>query len=218
LVISQEYWHYDHPLYRIGGEMMEKGPTIAGRLPELAQKFPDAFSPDGIDFLTYFFREPDKLPTILAVHRFQVKEHPRSGRALFNLAKTLMRTGDRLQARAYLMMAGRAKEDQVQPAAVDWNLKFVQTLIKPDKLRRSYMRQLAGAYGDRNLEFRDGRLYYFRKSVADAKPLFAMSKDTFVLESLPNFRLKIEFDKNGNPAKAVGLYDDGSRDETARDK
>jgi hypothetical protein len=49
-------------------------------------------------------------------------------------------------------------------------------------------------------------------------PVFRDQKDTFVLETLPSFRLKIEFDKKGNPVKAVGLYDDGSRDETVRDK
>ena len=45
-----------------------------------------------------------------------------------------------------------------------------------------------------------------------------MSKDTFVLETMSSFRLKIEFDKKGNPVKAIGLYDDGRRDETVRDK
>ena len=45
-----------------------------------------------------------------------------------------------------------------------------------------------------------------------------MSKNTFVLETMSSFRLRIEFDKKGNPVKAVGLYDDGRRDETLRDK
>ncbi len=37
-------------------------------------------------------------------------------------------------------------------------------------------------------------------------------------EGLPSFRLKFEFNGNGNPVKAVGIYEDGRRDETTRDK
>jgi hypothetical protein len=38
------------------------------------------------------------------------------------------------------------------------------------------------------------------------------------VEGLTYFRLKFEFDEAGNPVKAVGLYEDGRRDETARGK
>jgi hypothetical protein len=95
-----------------------------------------------------------------------------------------------------------------------------QGLDKPLKLREDYLRKLAGAYGPRHLEVRNGRLYYFREggSIPDPQPLAALSKDTFVLETTSSFRLKIGFDKKGRPAKAIGLYDDGRRDETARDK
>lgn len=46
-----------------------------------------------------------------------------------------------------------------------------------------------------------------------------MSRDTFIIKGLSRFRLKVEFDEKGNPAKLVGLYIDGTpRDGSPRDK
>jgi len=46
-----------------------------------------------------------------------------------------------------------------------------------------------------------------------------MSRDTFIMEGLSRFRLKVEFDEKGNPLKLVGLYIDGMRrDESPRGK
>ena len=218
--IALNYWHYDSPVYRIGWELAEKGPGVAAELPELAKKFPDAFSKDGIGFLTGIFDRTDKQPAMIALLQFYGKAHPRSGQAQLGLAQALFRTGDRGQARIYLKKAGRAKEDKVQPFLVKWDLQYIKALDKPLKLKESYLRRIAGAYGPRRLKVRNGRLYYFREggSPPDDRALVAMSKDTFVLETTSSFRLKIEFDKRGNPVKAVGLYDDGRRDETVRNR
>lgn len=218
--IALNYRHYDYPVYLVGWELAEKGPAIAGELPELAKKFPDAFSKDGIGFLTEISDGTDKQPGMVALLQFYVKAHPRSGQAQLGLAQALFQTGDHRQARIYLRKAGRAKEDKVQPFIIKWNLQYIKALDKPVKLKESYLKKLAGAYGARHLEVRNGRLYYFREggSSPDYRALVAMSKDTFVLETMSSFRLKIEFDRKGRPAKAVGLYDDGRRDETVRDK
>jgi len=218
--IALNYWHYDSPVYRIGWELSEKGPGVAAELPELAKKFPDAFSKDGIGFLTEIFAGTDKQPTMVALLQFYGRAHPSSGEAQLALARALMQTGDRRQARLCLKKAARAKEDKVQPFTLKWNLQYIQALDKPLKLKESYLGKLAGAYGPRRLELRNGQLYYFREggSSPEYRPLVAMSKDTFVLETMSSFRLRIEFDRKGRPAKAVGLYDDGRRDETLRDK
>ena len=218
--IALNYRHYDYPVYLVGWEVAEKGPGVAAELPDLARKFPDAFSKDGIGFLTEIFDGSDKQPGMVALLQFYVKAHPRSGQAQFGLAQALFQTGDHGQARIYLKKAGRAKEDKVQPFIIKWDLQCIKALDKPLKLKDSYLRKLAGAYGPRHLEVRNGRLYYFREggSSSDSRQLVAMSKDTFVLETMSSFRLKIGFDKKGNPVKAIGLYDDGRRDETVRDK
>jgi len=80
---------------------------------------------------------------------------------------------------------------------------------------------IEGDYGPRHLQFKNGRLYYFREGGAypEGRPLTAMSRDTFIIEGLSRFRLKVEFDEKGNPVKLVGLYIDGTpRDESPRDK
>ncbi|MCK4760267.1 MAG: hypothetical protein KAT69_09455, partial [Candidatus Aminicenantes bacterium] len=65
-----------------------------------------------------------------------------------------------------------------------------------------------------------GRLYYFREGgvTAEARPLLALSKDTFFIEGVVWFFFKVEFDEEGNPVKLVGNYDDGRRDESKRSK
>jgi CubicO group peptidase (beta-lactamase class C family) len=218
--IALNYQHYDSPVYRVGWELAEKGPGAASEVPELARRFPEAFSKDGIGFLTAMFEDAGRLPEFVAPLQFFAQQHPRSGQAQLGLARAFMQTGDRRQTRLYLKKAGRAKEDKVQPFLLKWNTKYIEALDKPKKLKESYLRKLAGVYGVRHLELRNGRLCYIREggTSPDYRPLVAMSKDTFVLETLSSFRLKIEFDKKGNPVKAVGLYEDGSRDETVRNK
>jgi CubicO group peptidase (beta-lactamase class C family) len=218
--VALNYWHYDSPVYRAGWAWAESGTKAAGELPGLAKEFPEAFSKDGMGFLAAIFEDGGRLPEFVAPLRFYADAHPQSGQSQLSLGKALMQAGDRPQAKQSLKKAGKAKEDKVQASVIKWNLAYIQALDKPKKLKESYLQKIAGSYGARQLELREGRLYYFRKggSSPDFRPLVAMSKDTFVLETMSSFRLKIEFDKKKNPLKAVGIYEDGSRDETVRDK
>ena len=218
--IALNYRHYDWPVYRLGWEVAEKGKAVAGELPSWARELPDAFSKESIGFLTEIFDGTDKQAGMVALLQFYTAAHPRSGQAHLALAQSLFQIGDHRQARLHLKKAGRAKEDKVPPFTVKWNLQYIEALDEPKKLKEDYLRKLAGAYGARHLEVRNGRLYYFRDggSSPEYRLLVAMSKNTFVLETMSSFRLRIEFDKKGNPLRAVGLYDDGRRDETLRDK
>jgi len=218
--IALNYWHYDSPIFRAGWAWAERGAGAAVDPAGLAKGFPDAFTKDGIEFLSAVYEEAGRSAEFIPVLQFYAEAHPRSGQAQLRLATAFFQAGDRRQAKTYLKKASRAKEDKVQPSLIKWDLEYVQALEKPKKLKESYLRKIAGHYGARHLELRDGRLFYFREggSSPDYRPLAAMSKNTFVLETTSTFRLRIEFDKKGNPLKAVGLYDDGRRDETARDK
>jgi CubicO group peptidase (beta-lactamase class C family) len=218
--IALNYRHYDWPVYRAGWAWAERGPAAAGGPSGLAKESPEAFSKDGMEFLFAMFDDAGRLREFIAPLRYYADAHPRSGKAQYGLACALIEAGDRHQAERCLKKARMAKEDAAPSSAVKWRLEYVRALEKPKKLEESYLRKIAGSYGARQLEVRNGRLYYFRKggSLPDFRPLFAMTKDTFVLETLPYFRLGIEFDKRGNPVKAVGIYENGSRDEVARDK
>jgi CubicO group peptidase (beta-lactamase class C family) len=218
--IGLNYRHYDWPVYRAGWAWAESGTKSPDGAAQLAKEFPDAFTKDGLQFLAAMFDEGGRLGDFIAPLRQYADGHPKSGEAQLDLAKAFMQAGDRRQAKAYLKKAGKAKEDKVQPSTVKWDLDYLQALDKPKKLKESYLKKIAGSYGARQLEVREGQLYYFRKggTSPEFRPLSAMSKDTFVMEALPYFRLKIEFDKKKNPVKAVGVYEDGRRDETLRDK
>ncbi len=218
--IALDYRHYDWPVFRAGLAWAEKAPAASGGPSGLAKEFPEAFSKDGIEFLVAMFDNANRLGEFVAPLQYYADAHPRSGKAQLGLAGALIQAGDRHQAMTCLKRAAKAKEDKVQPSAVKWRLEYVQALETPKKLKESYLRKIAGSYGARQLEVRNGRLCYFRKggSLPDFRPLIAMTKDTFVLETLPYFRLRIELDKNGNPVKAVGIYENGSRDEMARDR
>ena len=218
--IALNYRHYDSPVYRAGWAWAGRGPAAAGGPAGLAEEFPEAFSKDGIEFLCAMFENAGRLGEFVAPLQYYADAHPQSGKAQFALAGALIQAGDRAEAKTYLEKAGKAKEDTVQWSAVKWRLEYVQALEKPKKLDENHLRRIAGSYGARQLEVRNGQLCYFRKggSLPEFRPLIAMTEDTFVLETLPYFRLRIEFDKNGNPVKAVGIYEDGRQDETARDK
>ncbi len=218
--VALNYKHYDWPVYRAGWAWAERGAGAALDPAGLAREYPDAFSKDGMEFLAAVYEEAGRLAEFIPVLRFYAEAHPRSGQAQLGLATAFFQAGDRRSAMTYLKKAGKAKEDKVPSATIKWNLEYVRALDKPKKLKESYLGKIAGKYGIRHLELRNGRLFYFREggSNPEYRPLVAMSKNTFVLETTSTFRLKIEFDRKGNPVKAVGLYDDGRRDEMARDK
>ncbi|MDD8026401.1 MAG: serine hydrolase [Acidobacteriota bacterium] len=183
-----DYRPYDSPLYRFAWEMEAEGPRAVRKLKGLMRKYPKTFDQDVIGFLAESFQDADMFPQALAILRFDLKEHPRSGSS---------------------------------QAVMDWHLEYRRGLEKPKQLEEDYLKKIAGNYGPRRLEFKNGRLYYLRKGGANpaGRPLIAISQDTFILEGLSHFRLKVEFDGQGNPVKLAGVYiDDTPRDESPRDK
>ena len=218
--VALKYLPYDSPVYRFAWELKEIGPQAVDRLAGLMAKDPDVFNHDMIGFLVETFQEENLTPQVMALLAFNLKQHPQSGSALLELAKAYLVSKDKNQARIYLEKAQEAKEDKVEASLIKWNLEYIQGVDKPVKLEENDLKKLAGDYGVRHLQLRDGRLYYFRESGSypDYRPLLAMSKDTFIMEGVPSLKLKIELDEKGNPVKLIGLYDDGTRDEMARDK
>lgn len=216
-----KYISYDSPVYQFAWELQEKGPQAVGHLDDLKRSYPEAFTPDMLNFVLEVFQgEANLTPQVIALLEYNLSEHPKSGKALLDLARAYLAAGDADKARLCLDQAGKAEEDKVEPAIIDWNLAHAQALKKPEKLEEEYMKRLAGDYSPRHIIFRDGRLYYFREAGTYPEPraLVAMSRDTFVLEGASGFRFKIEFDDKGDPIKVVGLYEDGRHDETLRSK
>ena len=81
------------------------------------------------------------------------------------------------------------------------------------------MQKIAGDYGPRHLTVVDGRLHYWCENASNSRPqpLLVVSNDTFVLDGITYFKLRVTFDEQGNPSTLVDLYEDGGRDESPRD-
>jgi CubicO group peptidase (beta-lactamase class C family) len=215
-----KYRPYDSPVYQLGWKIEAKGPRAAGDLKGLMRKHPDIFDRDAIGFLVENFQSAGKLPEAIAILEVNLKAHPQSGSAHMGLAQAYLAKGDRAQAGALMEKARTAVEDKVDASVIDWNMEYIRALDNPIKLDEDYLKKVAGDYGARHLQFKEGRLFYYREAgtYPEPRPLCAMTKDTFFIEGVSNFRLRVEFDDKGDPAKLVGLYDDGRRDETPRNK
>jgi CubicO group peptidase (beta-lactamase class C family) len=216
-----EYSHWDSPIIQFAWALKEKGPQVVEeQLSDLKKKNPKEFTPDFIRSLAETFGQENMLPEALALLEFNLKEQPQSGRALADLGEAYIRLNDLKQAKIYLERAREAKEEKPDAAATEWSLGYIKTLENPLKLDEAYLKTLAGDYEARHLQVKEGRLFYRRDggTFSEYRPLTAESKDTFVLEGLATFRLKIEFDEKGNPVRLVGLYADGRQDQTVRNK
>lgn len=216
-----KYFPYDSPLYEIGWKIEAKGPRAAGELKGLMRKHPDIFDRNAImNFLVENFQSVGKLPEAIAILEVNLEVHPRSGVAQMDLAQAYLAKGDRAQAGVLIEKARAAVEDKVEASIIEWNLEYIRALDNPLALDEDYLKKIAGDYGERHLQFKDGRLYYYREAgtYPEPRPLGAMTRDTFFIEGVFNFRVKVEFDDKGNPAKLVGLYEDGRRDEMPRNK
>jgi hypothetical protein len=143
---------------------------------------------------------------------------PDSGSATFDLARVSMLTGDLAEAKKQFKAALSAAEDAPDKKAVDWAMGYIKAIESPVDLDDAYMQKIAGDYGPRHLEVVDGSLHYFREDAdtSTPRPLLAQSKDTFVLEGLTYFKLRVVFDDDGNPTKLVGMYESGQKDESPR--
>jgi hypothetical protein len=109
-----------------------------------------------------------------------------------------------------------AKSEGPEKFQYEWaleGLKAEQNPASPDeKLLQSY----AGKYGPRMLSYENGHLYYQREGRAKHQ-LIPMSDDTFMLEDLSYFRLKVNVE-NGKATSLTGMYDNGRTDQSKRDE
>lgn len=74
-----------------------------------------------------------------------------------------------------------------------------------------------GQYQERQITLRGGRLYYKRGANPET-PLVAMAEDLFELEADPMFRVWFVGDGVRPATKLVGMYNDGSTDESVRSR
>ncbi|UCH98451.1 MAG: serine hydrolase [Candidatus Aminicenantes bacterium] len=217
-----DYKHYDYPVYEFAWKVQEHGPqAVKQLLPKMKAKYPDDFSKKTLDRMGSIFINEKLFDEAIALYDLHVKENPESVHAISHLARAYLEKGDRDQAKLYYHKALKVKKDEkFDTKSIDWAMAYIQALEKPKNLSGDYLKTLAGDYETRHVQLRNGSLYYFREGAAnkDYVKLFAMSKDTFIIEGLIFFRLKFELDPQGQATAIVGMHEDGNQDRTKRDK
>ena len=68
----------------------------------------------------------------------------------------------------------------------------------------------------RTLAFKDGQLWYSRDD-NPARPLVPLTDDTFFMEDIPYFRIKVDME-DGTVKGLKGLYDNGREDYSPLDR
>jgi CubicO group peptidase (beta-lactamase class C family) len=143
--------------------------------------------------------------------------HPRSANARDALGDLFLNGGDYRDAfeRFEAALQLNAKH-QGATRAKTWLEPVLSALEDPPAVPLAILERYPGDYGPRHITLEAGGLYYQR----DGNPryrLHPMSEDTFFLDELGTFRIRFATDEEGRVTKIVGLYLDGTEDETPRD-
>ncbi|MFT5424526.1 MAG: hypothetical protein ACI89L_002321 [Phycisphaerales bacterium] len=126
---------------------------------------------------------------------------------------------DALTTAHTLALEAIVENDPSSPAA--WALQMLKIQLDPVTLGDKDLAEIAGTYGDRLIENRDGTLYYKRNGVGtDWRPLTPLATDTFVVDGVDGFRMVLERDAQGDGQAITGIrgvYRDGPSDFSPRD-
>jgi CubicO group peptidase (beta-lactamase class C family) len=133
------------------------------------------------------------------------------------------RTADRLQAekryREAVAMLERAIEkhpdSETLRRRIDWLGHIIEVRENPLSVPRRTLAAYAGRYGPRRVMLEGDDLYYQR----DPNPryrMIPMSQDTFMLDGLDEFRVRVITDEDGIGVALEGIYLNGDRDRTDR--
>ncbi len=101
---------------------------------------------------------------------------------------------------------------------LEWTVAATRAELDPLKLDPALLREYAGDYGERVIEFREGELWYTRNAASGGwRRMIAISEDSFLIEGVPGFRLGVERDGTGRVAGVRGHYQQGREDYNARE-
>ncbi len=119
--------------------------------------------------------------------------------------------------RAHLLAMDRIAENPVSPRharALEWQSSMLRARLDPVDVDPSLLKRYAGAYGERQVVYEDGRLLYSRGGGA-RRPLVALDDSTFMIEGVDFFKMRF-VEEGGEIAHIEGMYDDGRTDRSQR--
>jgi CubicO group peptidase (beta-lactamase class C family) len=215
-----EYQQIGSPFYTLFWTARDEGAeALAEKLPAAVEADPDFLGSDRLAAMASLLEEREMFREAAVFHRFNLEQRPDSGAMIFNMAKHALAAGDLTRAEQLFGQSLTAAEDPADEQQVAWVMGYVRAIRDPAPIDEATLAALAGDYGPRHLSLRDGVLYYSRDNteVSAQRPLLAESADTFVLEGIIGFKLRVVRDERGEPTGLVGLYDSGRQDVSPRD-
>jgi CubicO group peptidase (beta-lactamase class C family) len=225
-----DYWQYDTPLAEFIWAAQDRGAeAVYELLPNLFEEYPDIVTPGFIGWIGREFNQAGMSEAGIAMLELAVKENPGSPAAYTNLARAYLDQGDMQEARTKYDKAldlaeadgeNAGDEEAFDTSPILWALEYIGAFENPVAVPVEHLETLAGDYGARHFELRNGALYYLRDGTARTEytKLTPMSNDMYVMEGVVFFKLQFEYDDDGQPTKVIGLYDSGYRDESIRDR
>jgi len=102
-------------------------------------------------------------------------------------------------------MAGSDDPDKAGQA--EWALTAIRAKRGGQPVSEAVMIEIAGDYGERQIEMRDGALWYSRKGVSNGqRKLTCVGEDAFVVEGVAGFKLEFRRDDDGRIDGVTGNY------------
>jgi hypothetical protein len=121
---------------------------------------------------------------------------------------------DRAYALAVEKLAAKATDPQAK-GEFEWILAGQKAKGNSARVDEKTLKTYAGVYGERQVTFENGALYYQR--TGPKYRLVPMTATLFALDGLETFRIEFTV-KDGKTVGLVGFYDNGSRDASSRTK
>lgn len=121
---------------------------------------------------------------------------------------------DKAYALAVEKLAAKASDPQLK-AQYEWIVTGMKAKASPQKVDEKTLKTYVGVYGEREITFENGALYYQRSG--PKYRLVPLTRMLFALEGLDSFRVEFVV-KDGKAVELLGLYDAGARDSSPRTK
>lgn len=107
--------------------------------------------------------------------------------------------------------------DSAVAADVRWALLARRADSNPWPVSSDALATIAGDYGERVLNIREGKLWYARPAVSpDQRLLVPVDEDTFMIQGTPGFRLEVDRASDGSIEGLRGVYQQGHTDYSPR--